>query len=348
MMTTTTSLVPGAPARPRRRIGILLFDGVKALDYVGPAEVFVEANQAVDGYEVVLLSPTGADVATSLGGRVTVQSSALAGGRFDTVIIPGSEQPPSVFASGAVLEATQVLARRTRRLVSICSGAFVLAMLGELDGRRATTHWKFTDELLRRFPKVSVQPDAIFTRDDLVYTSAGVAAGIDLALALVEEDHGADVARQVAQLLLVYMQRSAGQSQFSTSLRASAPQTSVVRRVIELIESDPAAPHSVRQLAKHVSVSERHLTRLFRDELDSSPAEYLSALRFDLARAGLEAGCSVTQAALDAGFSSGEALRRTFVARLGISPSKYQRHFRTTGSDLASPARQETVLRAVG
>lgn len=347
MMTIATRLDPTAPARPRRRIGILLFDGVKALDYVGPAEVFVEANQAVDAYEVVLLSPDGADVVTSLGGRTAVQCSAEAGGRFDTVIIPGSEQPPSVFASGAVLDAAQLLARRTRRLVSICSGAFVLAMLGELDGRRATTHWKFAAELSRRFPKVSVQPDAIFTRDDGVFTSAGVAAGIDLALALVEEDHGADVARQIAQLLLVYMQRSGGQSQFSTSLRASVPQTSVVRRVIELIESDPAAPHSVRDLAKHVSVSERHLTRLFRDELDSSPAEYLSALRFDLARAGLEAGSSVTQAALDAGFSSGEALRRAFIARLGISPSKYRRHFRTTRTDGAETADRPTLLAAV-
>ena len=347
MMSTPDRTVPGRAARPRRRIGILLFDGVKALDYVGPAEVFVEANQAVDDYEVVLLSPTGADVATSLGGHVSVHASAEEGGRFDTVIIPGSEQPPAVFASGAVLDAAHLLARRSRRLVSICSGAFVLAMLGELDGRRATTHWKFTDELARRFPEIVVQPDAIFTRDDLVYTSAGVAAGIDLALALVEEDHGADVAREVAQLLLVYMQRSGGQSQFSASLRASAPQTSVVRRVIELIESDPAVPYSVRQLAQHVNVSERHLTRLFREELDSSPAEYLGALRFDLARARLEGGCTVTQAALDAGFSSGESLRRAFVARLGISPSKYQRHFRTTGSDAASTASDRPALRAV-
>jgi transcriptional regulator GlxA family with amidase domain len=347
MMGDMSSAVSILPAGRRRRIGFLLFDGVKALDYVGPAEVFVEANQAVDGYEVVLLSPTGGDVVTSLGGRVSVQSSAEAAGQFDTVIIPGSEQSPFVFASGTVLEAAATLTRRTRRLVSICSGAFVLAMLGALDGRRATTHWKFTADLARRFPNVSVQPDAIFTRDGEVYTSAGVAAGIDLALALVEEDHGADVARQVAQLLLVYMRRSGGQSQFSASLRAPAPQTSVVRRVIALIESDPALQYTVRDFAKQVNVSERHLTRLFREELDSSPAEYVSALRFDIARARLEAGCSVTQAALDAGFSSAEALRRAFIARLGISPSKYQRHFRTTAAEPAPFAvPNESLLRA--
>lgn len=345
MMTAMSRHLPTATRRPRRRIGILLFDGVKSLDYVGPAEVFVEANQAVDGYEIVLLSPNGADITTSLGERVSVQSSAEAGGRFDTVIIPGSEQSPYVFATGAVLEAARLLNRRTRRLVSICSGAFVLAILGELDGRRATTHWKFTAELARRFPKISVHPDAIFTRDGDVYTSAGVAAGIDLALALVEEDHGADIARQVAQLLLVYMRRSGGQSQFSVSLRAPAPQTSIVRRVIALIESDPAHAYSVRELAKHANVSERHLTRLFREELDSSPAEYVSALRFDIARAHLEAGCTVTRAALDAGFSSAEALRRTFVARLGISPSKYQRHFRSTGADAVPALPDESVLR---
>jgi transcriptional regulator GlxA family with amidase domain len=314
----------------RRRIGILLFDGVKMLDYVGPAEVFVEANQAVGGYEIVLLSADGGDVATSVGGKVSVHAAAADAGVFDTVIVPGSEQPPEIFARGALLDAARGLAGRTRRLVSICSGAFVLAILGELDGHRATTHWKFTKDLARRFPEVLVQPDSIFVRDGRVYTSAGVAAGIDLALSLVEEDHGADVARQVAQLLLVYMHRSGGQSQFSASLRAPAPRTRIVRQITDLIEADPARPYSVGELAKEANVSVRHLTRLFRDELDSSPAEYVGALRFDMARIQLEAGASVTAVAAAAGFGSTEALRRTFIARLGISPSKYQQRFRTT------------------
>ncbi|WP_395244033.1 GlxA family transcriptional regulator [Agromyces sp. MMS24-K17] len=326
MSALSSTILPPA----RRRIGFLLFDGVKALDYVGPAEVFVEANQAVDAYDVVLLSATGDDITTSLGGRVAVQAAVDDDGDFDTVIVPGSERSPSEFARGAVVDAAASLRDRTRRLVSICSGAFILAELGALDGRRATTHWKFTGDLARRYPRITVDPDAIFVRDGDVYSSAGVAAGIDLALALVEDDHGADVARQVAQLMLVYLQRSGGQSQFSASLRAPAAQTRVVRGIIDRIQADPAQPHRVQDLARQANVSVRHLTRLFRDELDTSPAQYVADLRFELARMRLEAGSSVAQAAADAGYGSAEALRRTFIARLGLSPSKYQHHFRST------------------
>jgi transcriptional regulator GlxA family with amidase domain len=314
----------------RRRIGILLFDGVKTLDFVGPAEVFVEANQGAADYDVVLLSPDGADVATSIGTRIGVHAAADAAGTFDTVVIPGSEQHPRDFVTPAVLAAAASLASRTRRLASICSGAFVLAELGALAGRRAATHWKFADDLARRYPDIRVEPDSIFVRDADVYSSAGVAAGIDLALALVEEDHDADVARQVAQLLLVYMRRSGGQSQFSAPLRAPAAQTRTVRGIVELIERDPAHPFTLGELATSANVSVRHLTRLFRDELDSSPSEYIGELRFDSARNCLEAGSTVSEAATHAGFASAEALRRAFVARLGISPSKYQKRFRTT------------------
>lgn len=322
---------PMAPLRPaRRRIGILLFDGVKALDYVGPAEVFVEANQAVDGYEIVLLSAGGDEVTTSLGGRVAVHGPAVGSGDFDTIIVPGSERSPAEFARGAVVEAAAALRERTARLVSICSGAFILAELGALDGRRATTHWKFADELARRFPRIDVEPDAIFIRDGDIYSSAGVAAGIDLALAIVEEDHGAAVARNVAQLMLVYLQRSGGQSQFSASLRPPAARSEIVRAVVERIREDPAGSHAVGDLARTANVSARHLTRLFREELGTSPAQYVAELRFEHARLRLEAGSSVTRAAEEAGFGSAESMRRTFVARLGISPSKYQHHFRST------------------
>lgn len=315
--------------RPRRRIAFLLFDGVKTLDYVGPAEVFVEANQAVDDYEIVLLSPDGNDVVTSLGGTVSVHAAAGDADEFDTVIVPGSELPPREFARGPLVDAAAQLAGGARRVVSICSGAFVLAEIGALDGRRATTHWKFAPELARRYPRVSVDPDAIFIRDGDVSSSAGVAAGIDLALALVEDDHGGGVARQVAQLLLVYLQRSGGQSQFSVPLRARAQPASVVRRATDLVDADPSHPWSVPELARLVAVSPRHLARRFRDELGQSPAEYVGAVRFELARVHLEAGMSVTEAAVQSGYGSSEALRRSFVTRLGISPSQYQRRFRT-------------------
>ncbi|WP_280182111.1 GlxA family transcriptional regulator [Nocardia farcinica] len=326
-------LRPGPELTRRRRIGVLVFDGVKMLDFAGPAEVFVEANQSVPGYDVVMLSPDGAPVHTSIGTQVGVTGSALAAHDLDTVVIPGSEQPPARFVTPEVLAATAHLAARTRRLASICSGAFVLAELGVLDGRRATTHWKFTRDLAARYPRVRVEPDAIFVRDGRVYSSAGVAAGIDLALALVEEDHGAAVARRVAQSLLVFMQRAGGQSQFSAALTGPVPRSALVRELTDLIYADPARPYPVQMLAAHARVSTRHLTRLFREELDSSPAEYVAHVRFAFARDKLDAGHSVTEAALLAVYGSSEAMRRAFVARLGVSPKKYQQRFRTTAPD---------------
>ncbi|MGV9677530.1 GlxA family transcriptional regulator [Nocardia sp. NPDC003482] len=321
-----------------RRIGILVFDGVKMLDFVGPAEVFVEANQSTSGYEVVLVSADGEDVQTSIGARVTVGCSAADAGRFDTVVIPGSELHPSRFVTPDVLAAARQLSWSTRRLASICSGAFVLAELGLFDGRRATTHWKFTADLARRFPAVAVEADAIFVRDGNLYSSAGVVAGVDLALALVEEDHGADVARRVAQSLVVYMQRAGGQSQFSASLTGPAPRSSVVRAAVDAICADPAFPQTVQTLAAHARVSVRHLTRLFRSELERSPAEYVAYIRFGLARDMLHAGHTVTEAAMAAGYGSSEALRRAFIARLGVSPRKYQQRFRSTLTDLTTEA----------
>ncbi|MFD1714445.1 GlxA family transcriptional regulator [Amnibacterium flavum] len=313
----------------KRRIGILLFDGVKMLDFVGPAEVFLEANQRIDSYELVMMSYDGADVTTSLGVRVGVNSSAADGGVFDTIIIPGSERAAAVFTPD-VLEAARLLTERTRRITSICSGAFALASLGLLDGRKATTHWKFAGTLAARFPAIDVNPDSIFVRDGRISTSAGVAAGIDLALALVEEDHGAAIARSVAQLLLVYMQRSGGQSQFSASLRAAPPRTPAAIAVAEYVNTDPTRPCTVTDLAAHANVSTRHLNRIIREELGMTPLEYVNSMRLDLATGHLESGASVAQAAEYAGYSTPVAFRRAFVARLGITPSDYQRRFQTT------------------
>ncbi|QLY33391.1 GlxA family transcriptional regulator [Nocardia huaxiensis] len=317
--------------RARRRVGILVFDGVKMLDFVGPAEVFVEANQAAPGYEVVLVSADGENVQTSIGARIEVSGRAVDAGRFDTVIIPGSELPAAKFVTPEVLSAARWMSAHTRRLASVCSGAAVLAELGVFDGRRVTTHWKYAADLARRCPSARVEPDAIFVRDGNLYSSAGVAAGVDLALALVEEDYGADVARRVAQLLVVYMQRSGGQSQFSASLTGPVARSPLVRKVVDLICADPAFPHTVQTLAEHARVSVRHLTRLFRAELERSPAEYVAFIRFGVARDMLHAGHTVTEAAMVAGYGSSEALRRAFIARLGISPRKYQQRFRTTG-----------------
>ncbi|WP_375489355.1 GlxA family transcriptional regulator [uncultured Jatrophihabitans sp.] len=321
-----------APHGERRRVAILAFDGVKMLDLAGPAEVFMEATGAVSGYELVFVSPDGADVLSSVGARVAVHRAARGAGTFDTVLIPGSDLVPASFVTPDILQAAASLADGARRLVSICSGAFVLAALGLLDGHRATTHWKHTDELARRYPSVDVEPDSIWVRDGNVYSSAGVAAGIDLALALVEDDLGADTARRVAQTLLVYLQRPGGQSQFAASLQRPSPNSAVVRTLVELIHADPRGAHSVHDMATRANVSPRSLTRLFRAELGSSPAEYLAFARFAVARDKLDAGFSVTDAAMEAGYGSGEAMRRAFNSRLGISPRKYRQRFASTGS----------------
>ncbi|WP_416417503.1 GlxA family transcriptional regulator [Paenarthrobacter aromaticivorans] len=323
-------MMPSIPPTARRRIGILVFDGVKMLDFAGPAEVFVEANQSTPGYEVVLVSASGKGVQTSIGATIAVAGPAAAAGKFDTIVIPGSELHPSKFVTPEVLEATRHLARSARRVTSICSGAFALAALGILDGCRATTHWKFTRDLAAWYPKITVEPDSIFVRSGSTYTSAGVAAGVDLALALVEEDHGAAAARRVAQSLLVHLQRAGGQSQFSASLQAPLPRTPMVRAITDMVAAEPGRPYTVTQLAAHAGVSARHLTRLFRNEVDASPAEYVGTIRFGIARDLLDSGRSVTEAATAAGYGSSEAMRRVFVVRLGISPRKYQQRFQST------------------
>ncbi|TXK12200.1 GlxA family transcriptional regulator [Microbacterium hatanonis] len=321
----------------RKRVGILVFDRVKALDFIGPAEVFTEANQRVDGYETLFFSPDGNDVTTSMGLRVGVDGPAAGDDPLDLIIIPGSEYAPAVYDDPAVSDAILALAARATKVASICSGAFALARTGLLDGKTATTHWKFTDALADTYPAVNVRPDSIFVRDGDVYSSAGVAAGIDLALAIVEDDFGADVARSVAQLLLVYMRRSGGQSQFSASVRVSPPRTSVARAVADYVASDPARPTSLRDLAAHANVSIRHLNRVIRDELGMTPIEYAGSMRLDLALGLLEEGRAVSETASVAGYPSTVAFRRAFAARYGTTPSDYQKRFQTTGDGIAEP-----------
>jgi transcriptional regulator GlxA family with amidase domain len=313
----------------RHTIGILVFDGVKMLDVAGPAEVFAESNLSTGNYRISMLSADGGDVSTSIGMRIPVDANANAATRYDTVLVAGGEPFPSTPVRDDLREAAAHLADRCSRLASICTGAFVLGSAGLLDGKRSTTHWRHTRELARRHPLTNVQPDAIFVKDHTTYTSAGVTAGIDLALALLEEDHGQVATRTVAQSLVVYMQRAGGQSQFSASLQGPGPRTPVLRLVVDAVKADPTAPYSVATLAELARVSPRHLTRLFHDELATTPSKYIELVRFDLAKAHLDAGHSVTLAAELAGFGTSEALRRAFNAHLKISPAKYQHRFST-------------------
>ncbi|MGW2938844.1 GlxA family transcriptional regulator [Streptomyces sp. NPDC001156] len=311
------------------RVAILVYDGVALLDVAGPAEVFGEANRLGADYRIALLSTTGADVASSIGLRMAVDGSPASEPDPDTFVMPGGVVYPRAPVTQDLIEAARELAVRSGRVASVCSGAFVLGATGLLDGKRATTHWKIAGELAARYPKIRVEPDAIYVRDGTTYTSAGVTAGIDLALALVEEDHGPDLSRDVARALVVYLQRAGGQSQFSAPLQGPPPRSPALRTIVDLVTANPAGNHSLGELAGHLHLSPRHLTRLFREELSTTPARYVESIRFDIAKALLDQGHTATQAASLAGFPSYESLRRVFTRELSISPAAYQRRFST-------------------
>ena len=300
---------------------------MKLLDMAGPAEVFAEANLSGANYRISLVSTDGSDVRSSIGLRIPVDSAVADAGRFDTVLVAGGEVFPANPVPESLAGAALDLADRASRTASICTGAFVLAAAGLLDGKRATTHWKHTRELAARYPTTQVQPDAIFVRDQSTYSSAGVTAGIDLALALLEEDEGDELTRTVARSLVVYMQRAGGQSQFSATLQGPAPRTALLRGVVDIVNADPAAEYTVTRLAAIAQVSPRHLTRLFHDELGTTPGRYVELIRFDKAKALLDAGMSVTDVAQYSGFGTSESLRRAFIAHLSIPPSKYRGRF---------------------
>ncbi len=314
---------------------LLAFDGAGFLDISGPAEVFAVADAVAGGgaYRVAIVSPDGRDAVTSSGFRIGVASAADdLEGPVDTLLVPGTWTWPEATDDEALLAAVAAAAGRSRRVAGVCVGAFLLAAVGVLDGRRATTHWQFSDELAARHPAVAVERDAIFVADDGVYTSAGVTAGIDLALALVEADHGPALARRVARHLVVFMQRPGGQTQFSVRLSAAPVERPTLRALLDSIAGDPAADHRLAAMSRRAGFSERHLARLFASELGTTPARYVEQVRLEAARALLEASDAPLPAiARESGLGSAETLRRTFLRELGVTPHAYRRRFVTTG-----------------
>jgi transcriptional regulator GlxA family with amidase domain len=314
-----------------RVVVFVVFDGMKLLDVAGPAEVFSEANHFGASYRVVMASVDGKDVVTSVGTRMAVATSIGSVGSADTAVVSGGDDLVGRPIDPRLVDAVADLRRRVRRMASICTGSFILAQTGMLDGLRATTHWRHAGLLSRAYPRISVEPDAIFVRDGEIYTSAGVSAGIDLALALVESDHGADLVRDVARSLVVYLKRAGGQSQFSALVEARPPRRPQLRELTEAIAANPSASHTVKTLAAQASLSSRQLTRLFHAELGTTPARYVEMIRIDSARSALDAGRSVADSAQLAGFGSAETLRRVFGREFGISPKAYRDRFKSTG-----------------
>ncbi|HEY3831003.1 MAG TPA: GlxA family transcriptional regulator [Acidimicrobiia bacterium] len=313
-----------------RRVVILAFDDLQLLDVVGPAETFAMAAREQPGaYEVVVAAATPTITASSglvLGAACT---PAEIRGRIDTLIVPGGRGTAEALRDPAYLDAVRTLARRSRRITSVCSGAYLLAEAGLLDGKRATTHWSECERFARRYPNVALDGDAIYVHDGACWTSAGVTAGIDLSLALVDDDLGRDVALAVARQLVVFMRRPGGQSQFSAQLASQAASRDWLRELQAHIAEHPEADLSVAAIAQRCHMSERHLSRVFTRELGVTPAGYVERARVDVARGVLEQTALGLDAVADAcGFGSVETLRRAFHRNVGVAPHDYRARFR--------------------
>ncbi|SEH48765.1 Transcriptional regulator GlxA family, contains an amidase domain and an AraC-type DNA-binding HTH domain [Mycolicibacterium rutilum] len=317
-----------------RSVVILGYPGVQALDLVGPFEVFTAAAMLLqdagkEGYQVRIVSSGGEPVTTGTGLALLAEPLPDPRGVIDTVVLPGGFGLDDARRDADVVAWVRAVAQHARRVVSVCTGAFLAAEAGLLDGCRATTHWAFADRLAGEFPSVTVDPDPIFVRsNERTWTAAGVTAGIDLALSLVEDDHGTDTAQTVARWLVMYLRRPGGQTQFAAPVWMPRAKRAPIREVQEAIEAEPAAAHSIADLARRAAMSPRHFTRVFTDEVGEAPGTYVERIRTEAARRQLEeTDDTVTAIAARCGFGSAETLRRNFVRRLGISPDQYRKTF---------------------
>lgn len=322
-----------SPGTDPLTVTVFAFPGVRLLDVTGPIEVFASANEFGGRYRIRIASENGADVVTAAGTRLSADVSVDAIEEpCDVLVIPGGPEWETLIKDDALLDVVRQLNEKARCTASVCTGAFLLAAAGLLDGRRAATHWRHSSQLAQRFPSVRVEPDAIFVRDGRMMTSAGVTAGIDLSLALVEEHYGAEVARAIAKDMVVFMQRPGGQSQFSVHARAPQTRQLMLRRVLEAVAEDPGANHTLSAMARRAGVSVRHVTRLFYDEVGTTPARYVEQVRLEAAQVLLEtADDPMPVVARRSGFGSPESLRRAFVRHLGVTPGAFRASFRTTG-----------------
>src|SRR5215217_1794582 len=315
---------------PMRRVVIVAFPGVQTLDVTGPAEVLRAATKLdPPGYEVTVVARDELPLRTSTV-RI-VPDVTLDACRFpvDTLIVAGGTGTRRAEEDEQLIAWLREAAKHSRRVTSVCTGAFLLARAGLLDGRRATTHWASCGDLAKRYPAVSVDPDPIFVRDGEIATSAGVTAGMDLALALVEEDLGRETALEAARWLVLFLQRPGGQTQFSAQLAAQTADRAPLRELQAWIPDHLDADLSVPALARRSQMSDRNFARAFRRETGMTPAAYVEAARVERARIALETGDLAIEAiARQAGFGTVETMRRAFRRRVGVSPIDYRDRFR--------------------
>jgi len=332
----TTQRVDGSScslAHSMRRVLIVAVPPVRTLDVFGPLEVFGDANRSRnDGpiYEVSVISAgTDRDVISHLGLPIrTDQTYSEHCGPIDTLLVAGYDGVSKVRYERNFLKWLRESCAASRRFGSVCTGALVLAEAGLLDGRRATTHWNWCEELARDYPQVTVDPTPIFVRDGNCYTSAGVTAGIDLALAFVEEDLGRTAALKVAQMMVVFLHRPGGQSQFSATLMAQNSERRPLGDLLAWLSDNIRRDLSIESLARRAAMSPRNFARIFHQQVGKTPARYIDDLRIEAARRQMEStAMSCDEVAASCGFASAEILRRSFVRRLGVTPRQYRASF---------------------
>jgi transcriptional regulator GlxA family with amidase domain len=324
---------PRSSPNPIRVIDVLVFPGVQVLDVTGPVQVFASANDCVaeaggaPPYRLRLVAQDGGGVTATAGVGLAAGRLSRRGAALDTLIVAGGPGVDAAAANPVLLDWLRQRATQARRVASVCTGAFLLAAAGILDGRRATTHWKYSASLARRFPAVRVEPDPIFLRDGSVWTSAGVTAGIDLALALVEEDLGRSVALAVARYLVVFLKRPGGQAQFSAALALQVTDDRF-GALHDWINGHLAGDLSLSVLAEQAGMSERSFSRHYAQATGQTPARAIERLRVEAGRRLLsESRTPVKRIAQRCGFGSEETMRRSFLRLLAVTPQDYRSRF---------------------
>ncbi len=321
----------------QRHVVIVAFEGVQPLDAVGPHEVFAGAGRAAaslgrpGGYHVTLASAGGGAVRAESG--LVLGTSPLPEGRarIDTLVLAGGSGADAAAGDEALVTWIRRTAPRCRRVATVCSGTFLGAAAGLLGGRRVTTHWARARQLAAAYPDLTVDPDPIYIRDGKYWSSAGVTDGIDLSLALVQEDLGVEVAQTVARWLVMFLHRPGGQTQFASPVWVPRAERSTVRAVQTLVEAAPGGDHRLPSLAAAAAMSVRHFTRVFTAEVGESPSRFVERTRLEAARRELEeTGDTLDVVAARCGLGSAETLRRVFQRHLGVAPDAYRRRFRAT------------------
>jgi transcriptional regulator GlxA family with amidase domain len=324
-----------------RQVAILAYPGVQSLDITGPLEVFSGAQRLIEtgaregrGYEVRIVGRDGEPLRTSSGMTVTpdrgLEGPGGPAGVIDTLIVAGGHGCMDAADDAALIDWVSRTASEARRTASVCTGAFLLARAGLLDGRRATTHWASAERLARLHPRVHVDAEPIFLRAGRIWTSAGVTAGMDLALALVEEDLDRDAALEIARQLVLFLRRPGNQSQFSATLAVQQPAREPLREVQHSVVENVAGEHSVQAMAARAHMSARHFARAFRAETGVTPGRYVERVRLEAARRRLEESADpIAEVARGCGFPSAETMRRVFLRVLEVGPAEYRRRFQT-------------------